>query len=225
MLIKLPDGLSLRPHPCPYSDDIITVYQMFVDQFMADGQAKILDPMAGIGRMHDLKRCQVWTNELEPEWAYHHPETLIGDARKLPFQNYFFNGIFFSPPYANRLADNYAPTGEQKKGRKSYRIDLDREMSEGSTNCLQWGNDYRQLSLEILAESWRVLAPDGYIGINVKGHYRKGKLVDVAGWYDSVLTNDMDMCYVWGIDLDQKGWTYGPTRDRDTEKVLFYKKV
>lgn len=240
--IDMPEGLDLKPHPCPYSDGILDVYQHFIDietlfldqphfNLSRESRARLLDPMAGIGRMHELQGAEVYTNELEPEWAYHHPKTTVCDARSMPmYDDEFFDYVFFSPPYANRLGDNYAPSPDKAKGRKSYRISLDREMSQGSTSCLQWNRpdqSYQQLSIEVIKESLRLLKTGGFIGINVKGHYRDNELIEVDSWYDDLLTNTFDMCYVWGVELDQKGFTFAPahTNQRDFEKVLFYQKV
>jgi len=224
-MIDVPDGLTLRPHPCPFPDYVLDIYQHIVDEHMG-ANPRIMDGMGGLGYIHYLLRCQTFSNELEPEWAYSHPKTMVGDARYLPFDNNYFQGYFFSPPYANRLADKYQPKPEDRSGRKSYRISLEREVSLESSSELQWGEDYRELSVGVIEEACRVLAPKGLLAINVKGHYRNGRLIDVSDWYDEIITG-LGLNFYWGIDLlDEKGWTFAPeaSRNRDSEKVLVYRK-
>lgn len=216
--------ISLKPHPCPFPDYIIDTYQFIVDNLFPDLEyPKILDHMAGIGRIHDLLRCETHSVEIEPEWALSHPQTIIGNATELYFPNSMFDGVFFSPPYANRLADRYEPKSSDESGRKSYVISLGRQASDGSSATKQWGDEYCELSDLTIKEAIRVLKPGGLLAINVKGHYRKGELVDVSGWYEDLIES-YGLEYEWGIDLGEEGWVFSPNRDRDTEKVLAFKK-
>jgi SAM-dependent methyltransferase len=66
---------------------------------------RLLDPFAGTGRIHSLGYDSVGV-ELEPEWAALHPQTIVADARALPFPDASFDAVATSPCYGNRMADH-----------------------------------------------------------------------------------------------------------------------
>ncbi len=73
-------------------------------------KVRVLDPFAGIGRIHDLPRrtCDTVGVELEPEWASARSATIVGDATQLPAEwTRTFDAVATSPCYANRLADSH----------------------------------------------------------------------------------------------------------------------
>lgn len=70
---------------------------------------RILDPFAGIGRIHRLPFELAHTTvgvELEPEWALA-GGSIPGDATRLPFAAGSFDAVATSPCYGNRMADLY----------------------------------------------------------------------------------------------------------------------
>lgn len=72
--------------------------------------ARVLDPMAGVGRVHDLPRriAETVGVELEPEWAACRERTICGDATRLPAEwAESFDIIMVSPCYGNRVADHH----------------------------------------------------------------------------------------------------------------------
>ena len=155
---------------------------------------RLLDPFVGIGGIADLE----WSGglygvEIETEWAIQAEErgitTHTGDSRKMPWPDEHFGGICTSPAYGNRLADGYAPdmSDPKHKSRRSYRIDLGRELSAGNGGSLPWGHDYRALHRAVWDECWRVLAPGGLLLLNIKNHVRNGELQEVAKWHLEVL--------------------------------------
>lgn len=97
---------GLRHHPCPFPDEIVNAARSLLP---VDRYPRIVDPFAGIGRVHKLPNETVGI-ELEPEWAEWHPSTVVGDAREIPYPDGHFDGAFTSPCYGNRMADSY--TGE-----------------------------------------------------------------------------------------------------------------
>ena len=154
------------------------------------GKVRVLDPMAGIGRVHDLPGKTVGI-ELEPEWASQHPETKVGDALHLPFRPGRFDVICVSPAYGNRFADHH----EAKDGsrRRSYRHDLGRMPTEGSSTVLHWGPKYREFHEAAWAEATRVLMPGGLFVLNVSDFVSGSRgrdgddVVLVAEWHLAVL--------------------------------------
>lgn len=179
----------------------------------------LLDPFAGVGKVHQLatENIQTFGIELEPEWANQHPRTEVGDARDLPFKDGYFDVVVTSPTYGNRMADhhNAAPTcsackstgkklyAGEKNERKckscngtgtskriSYRHQLGRQLTEGNSGAMQWGYDYRTLHRRAWHEVARVLRPNSLFMLNVSNHIRKEDEQRVAEWHlDYCLTS------------------------------------
>lgn len=78
---------------------------------------RVLDPFAGVGRIHDLPQLvdpldieipvETVGVELEPDWAAAHERTIVGDARHLPFPAASFDAVVTSPTFGNRMADKH----------------------------------------------------------------------------------------------------------------------
>lgn len=163
-------------HPAKYTDTILTeLAGILADEQARRGPIRVLDPMAGIGRIHTLASLGIITVgvELEPEWAEQHPDTLVGDALNLRFADATFSAIVVSPAYGNRLADSYA--GDPKGSRRlTYRISLGRPLSPSNGGQLQWGSAYRAMHTAAWREADRVLRPNGLMVLNVSNHIRDG---------------------------------------------------
>ena len=99
-------------HPAPYSAKILVELRDIVtaEAIRREHPIDVLDPFAGIGRIHELAAPAVSTVgvELEAEWAAVHPDTQQGDATRLPllWENRF-DLVVTSPCYGNRMADTY----------------------------------------------------------------------------------------------------------------------
>lgn len=170
----------MSSHPAKFSDPILDVLR----ELVVDLPGPILDPFAGTGRVHELGRDDTIGVEIEPEWAILHERTVVGDALRLPLPDGSIGTIVTSPTYGNRMADNYAGDGTR---RHTYRIALGRELSEGSSAGMQWGDAYRTLHRSAWREAFRVLHDDGFLVLNISDHVRKGKLVPVSAWHASTL--------------------------------------
>lgn len=101
---------------------------------------RVLDPMAGAGRCHELAtdtRTVVGV-EIEPEGAATHPNTRQGDATKLRFKDASFDAVFTSPTYANRFADKHFNKDSCKhcvRGRVTISEGRSRKKTEECKKC------------------------------------------------------------------------------------------
>lgn len=103
---------ATRRHPAPYPKYILERLSWYLNAESRDlgRKVRVLDPFAGIGRIHDLPRrtCDTVGVELEPEWASARKATIVGDATALPADwSRSFDAVVTSPCYANRLADSH----------------------------------------------------------------------------------------------------------------------
>jgi DNA methylase len=145
---------------------------------------RILDPMAGVGGVHQLRiPGDVATTglEIEPEWAAQHRGTIEGDATDMPFGNESFEMIVTSPPYGNRMADQFV--SKDGTERVTYYHYLGRRLHENSSAGMQFGPAYCKTMRDILVESKRVLVPDGVFVLNISDFIRAGEIVPVVQFY------------------------------------------
>ena len=171
-------------HPAPFNPKVIECAAGMLDR-PGRGVVKVLDPLAGEGRVHRLEALGPWSTtgvEIEAEWAAKHPRTYCADARRMPFDWHAFGAVFTSPAYGNRLADAYLPELDAND-RRTYACALNRPLSDGNGAALHWGEDYRELHEAVWAEVDRVLAPGGQFVLNVKDFYRQGERQPVTAWH------------------------------------------
>lgn len=106
-------------HPAKYSAPVMSAIVLALSRERVSGD--ILDPFAGVGRIHELRELSqgVWETygvELEAEWAASSPWTLCGDATELPTEwSNTYAAVVTSPPYANRMADAYAGDAKERQ--------------------------------------------------------------------------------------------------------------
>lgn len=177
-------------HPAPYSDPILTV----ISQVLSEGRRKktryLLDPMAGVGKIHALSTRGLITRgwEIEDLWANQHPATTHGDLFKLAPQNINkFDILCVSPAYGNRLADCH--NARDGSHRITYKHYLGRNPSPNSSSTLQWGAEYRKWH----RKAWKILVPcikpGGIFILNVSNHIRNGEEQHVWEWHTQYLIN------------------------------------
>ncbi len=175
-----------RPHPARYSEPLLPVFAKY-----ASGCKRLLDPMAGTGKIFKLRDYGVTADihaiELEPEWAAWHPETGVGNALFLPYPDDYFDCICVSPAYGNRMADSYA--GKPNEVRNTYRYSLGRTLNSFSGAALQWGRPYRELHLKAWEEASRVLCGGGIFVLNIKDHIRNGQRQRVTRFHELALVH------------------------------------
>jgi len=211
-------------HPAKFSDSILMQIALVLDELADNGRlpegGRILDPFAGIGKVHKLAD-RGWSTkgvELEPEWAEQDPRTVVGDARSLPWADHYFDAVVTSPCYGNRMADHHdakdpcsncqgarhdddgdcrACGGSGLSKRNTYRHALGRELTPGSGAGLQWGSAYRALHEQAWREAVRVVKPDGFLVVNVSNHIRGGEEQRVVEWHLNTLL--LLGCFLWEV--------------------------
>lgn len=173
-------------HPAVFSDSILPVLASLLEP----EHRHILDPFAGIGRVHELRALVEWDLatvgvELEKEWADLHPDTHVGNALALDYSDGVFDAVATSPTYGNRLADNH--NARDGSVRRSYTHDLGRQLTEDNSGAMQWGGAYRDFHRAAWLESKRVLRPNGRLVLNISDHIRQGQRQHVSSWHVETL--------------------------------------
>lgn len=185
-----------QSHCAKFSKALIpTIREMILGIPYMHGRAnyEVYDPMAGVGGLEEILEpfdfLHPVGSEIEPEYAAEKSWIWPEDCRENPDRHLL---IITSPPYGNRMADQYlgtpveqalrAETGKKPR-RNSYAIDLNRKVSDGSSAGLQWGPKYRDLMTEIW---WHVvknqLDEGGHLIVNVASHFRDKEYKPVAEW-------------------------------------------
>jgi SAM-dependent methyltransferase len=180
----------------------------------------VLDPFAGTGRLQWVARgpVRVLCSDLEPEWISQAPDGgFRADATALPLPDGCVDVIATSCTYANRMADLY--DGRDGSRRHTYRIDLGRLPSPGSSCGMQWGTEYRRLHEAAWVEAWRVLHPGGLLAVNIKDHQRGGVWQQVPEWHAGVIERiGFDVEGVIPVEAD--GLRHGSNWDDRAEHEL-----
>lgn len=187
-----PDPLTPK-HPAKYSEEIVrTLDRLVRAEARAVGSTAatplaVLDPFAGVGRVHRLRRPNVFTAgiEIEPEWAGCHPDTLCDDSLAvLPHMaasGVEVDVVATSPTYGNRMADHHDARDGSR--RRSYKHDLGRMPAPGSSSTLPWGPDYWAFHVRAYRAIYGVLRPGGLFLLNVSDFYRRKQIVPAVEWH------------------------------------------
>jgi hypothetical protein len=190
--------------PASYSDEVLAS----IRQLVPSSAARILDPFAGpegVRRLHATLGDFSFSGtprsylgvEIEPEWAQQGEATVQGDATKLQdlveVKAFDPQMIITSPPYGNRMADQYLgdPKGSQ---RHTYAIALGRRLSDESAAKYQWGPKYQQILSEAIRSISIVLPEGGWLLWNIANHYRKHELRLVVPWtVEKILAREFEL--------------------------------
>lgn len=178
--VATPIAEAVKAHPAKFSDAVLAV----LVRFIPDGAA-VLDPFAGVGRVHELggdRGICTFGVEIEPEWAANHPFTMVGNALDLPSAwTAKFDVVCTSPTFGNRMAD--AHEAKDTSRRHTYRHVLGRKLHPANSGQLPWSEKYREFHRLAWTEVRRVLKADGLFLLNISNHIRKGIEQPVMAWH------------------------------------------
>lgn len=184
----------LTEHPAKFSEPIldalrnrITAEARRVRREEPGTVVQVLDPMAGVGRIHQLHDGKrVWTTgvEIQPRWAACHSRTICADYLEWagrPGNYRRFHIAATSPTYANRMADHHDARDDST--RYSYRHVYGEELEPGNSGTMPWGPAYRRFHADMHAWVRWNLAPGGLYLLNVSNHYRGEEEVPVIEFH------------------------------------------
>lgn len=198
----------------------------------------IIDPFAGIGRVHALQSASLRTVgvEIEPEWAAVHPATVQGNALALPFSPESFDGAVTSPVYGNRMSDHHRASDGSV--RRSYTHDLQRTTGDperqlhpdNAGRLYAWQVEYWRFHVRAWAELWRVLKPGAPFILNASDFVRTTrswgkKRLPVVHTHVRTL-KELGFNLVQGQTVETPRMRYGENSELrvDTEWVLLLRK-
>lgn len=207
-----PTAATAARHPAKFSDDLLRRVALHVPQ-----DALVLDPFAGVGRIHRLTYARTVGVELEPEWACQHQRTVVANALTLPFPDGVFDVIATSPVYGNRMSDHHDARDTSR--RITYRHTLGRKLHPDNAGQLQWGSRYRVFHETAWAEALRVLKIGGRFVLNVSDHIRKGERQHVTAWHIQTLRGlgcALDSLEPVATQRMRHGENYGARVDTET---------
>lgn len=213
-------------HPAKFSPQILEAAIPHLE-----GYDWVLDPFAGVGRIHQLPNKTLGL-EIEKEWADAHKKTINIDVfewmRRLRLSEEVLRipAIFTSPTYGNRFADHH--NAKDPSTRRSYTHDMrtltgdnDRHLDPNNSGVMQWGKEYRNFHRRVWSELEMLMEPGGRFVLNIKNHVRGGEVMRVAEWHLQFLTGALRMRLAAIEVIGAVGMRYGDNRDRTGFEYLF----
>ena len=96
-------------HPAPWNRKALSAAIDRLVELLGEPPLTILDPYAGVGRIHELRECGFVTvgGELESEWAAASEFTIVADALHFPAEDGSFDAVVTSPVWSNRMSDHH----------------------------------------------------------------------------------------------------------------------
>ena len=126
-------------HPCPFTDEVLDLIGA-VSGGPATHSSSTPSPAPDASTSWRTLRS-AWSSSPSGQRC-RGGDTVVGDARALPFADASFHAIATSPCFGNRMADHHE--ARDPSVRHTYRHRLGRPLSEGSAGALQWGPAYRE---------------------------------------------------------------------------------
>lgn len=191
-------------HPAPYSAEVLATIGRLIREEVRDRRAagesgflRVLDPFAGVGRIHQLNRpghVETIGVEIEPEWAACSERTVCADSLEWMHQRARRGGssrfpvIATSVTYGNRFSDSH--TAKDGSTRRSYTHDLrattgdpDRKLHPNNSGAMPWGPRYWQFHGAAYRAMFAVLEPGGVLLLNVSDFVRGQEMVHAVEWH------------------------------------------
>jgi tRNA G10 N-methylase Trm11 len=215
-------------HPAKYTNSFLPIFAEILK-----GKRKIIDPMAGTGKIGKIKEFGfegiVYANDLEFEWIVQAKDNncdvfSLFDAADLKYRDKEFDGICTSPTYGNRMADSHEAKDESK--RNTYTHSIGRKLHEENTGKMQWGEKYRNKHKDIYKEFYRILEDEGIFILNIKDHIRKGEVIGVSEFHKELITS-IGFKLIKKIVVPVNGLGYGRNGSVrvDHENIFVFSKV
>lgn len=207
-------------HPAKFSPEILNVIAEVIEEERPGKKLRIIDPMAGVGGVHHLRNFGHKTigYEIEPEWAKQSAGTVTANIFHIRRgKQKRFNCMVVSTCYGNRYADKH--NAKDKSTRHSYKHDLGRMPTQGSSATMQWGKEFRKFHrrwIRRMLDHW--LAPKALIILNISNHIRDHEEMFVSEWFTKLLIkNDCRLLQIIPVK-DTKRMKKGENRDARTDR-------
>jgi hypothetical protein len=213
-------------HPAVYSSALLPIFVKILREHFEDGPVRVLDPFAGVGRIHELatmdSRFETVGVEIEKEWADLHPRTIKGNTLTVRrrFDDESFDAIVVSPTWGNRMADSHNP--KDASLRRSYKFDIGRDLHSDNSGQLQWGSHntkYQRFHVRAWKQVLHLLKQDGLFLLNCKDHIRAGKRQPVTRWHIDTL-KALGCVVLEEITVATPGMRFGANRDKRLEEYV-----
>jgi tRNA G10 N-methylase Trm11 len=211
-------------HPAKYSDIFIEIFFNYLKN-----SKNVFDPFAGTGKIALIKdfgyKGKIICNEMEPEFInteYPVDKWYHEDAEFISMDN--IDAICTSPTYGNRMADHH----NAKDGRKriTYTDCLGKQLKEGNTGKMQYGDQYKQKHINIYKNLLNILNKNGIFILNISNHIRKGIEIDVVSFHKKTM-EEIGFLLQEEIQLETKRMRYGKNSELRVkyESILIFKKI
>lgn len=232
-------------HDAKFSDPVLEIFRVLLADVDAPIVGPIVDPFAGVGRLQELGRADIYGIEIEPEWAALNDWVVHGDALNPLDYVSPVGSIITSPCYGNRFADQYlgpvcdrcsgtgmAPalarcdrcggSGRDGRGRYSYALSLGRRVDPKSAASLQWGPKYQIFHERWLSTIGKLLEPGPRrLILNMSDHYRGGARQHVCSWWLSA-AHRAGFRFVEAWPADTVRMAHGQNRERRAEHEMVF---
>ena len=218
-----------RYHPATFSDGILE----FVVKKRLVPHGLILDPFAGVGRVHQLGHDLRFTVgvEIEMPWASARRSTIQGNAKHLPFRKDVFDGAFTSPVYGNRMSDSH--NARDGSLRRSYTHDLRRTTGDDALtlhpdnagHLYAWQDAYWSFHELAWREVYRVLKPRARFILNVSDCVRNKKVYPVVSLHRQ-LCQKLGFNVIQGYEVPTRRMKFGENAGArvGTEAIIVFTK-
>lgn len=177
-----------KHHPAKYSSSVLDALGELWDFWLQppepDRPSRVLDPWAGVGRIHRIASLAVRTFavELELNWAAsteHANRTVSATTRRLPFADGVFDAVTGSPVYMNRMRDSHMARDTSKRNTYTHQMRAltgfkDEQLHPDNMGAMT-NTQYRAAAAEHIAELLRVSKPGAFWFINLSNSIEDGE--------------------------------------------------